>query len=36
MTPREVEQMTALEFEAFARYANKEIRATQRAARKRR
>jgi len=35
MTPRDVEQMSSLEFQAFVRYQNREIRAANRAARRR-
>jgi len=36
MTPREGEQMTPAEYRAFVRYANQEIKTTERAARRRR
>jgi hypothetical protein len=36
MTPREAEELTAAEYRAFVAYANNEIRAANRAARKRR
>jgi hypothetical protein len=34
MTPRDVEAMTDVEYAAFVRYANKEIRETNRANRR--
>ena len=36
MTPRQVEQLTAVEFDAFVRVQNEEIRAANRAARRKR
>jgi hypothetical protein len=36
MTPRDVEQLTAAEFEAFRQYQNRTIRAANRAAKKKR
>lgn len=35
MTPRDVEQLTNEEFRAFMRYAEQDVRAQNRAARKR-
>ena len=35
MTPRDVDQLTDQEYEAMVRYANRELKAQQRAARKR-
>jgi hypothetical protein len=34
MTPRQVEQLTGAEYQAFVAYANRDIRARNRAARK--
>jgi hypothetical protein len=36
MTPREVDEMTPSEYRAFVDYANRELRAAARAAKKRR
>jgi hypothetical protein len=36
MTPQEVYELTEVEYAAFAAYANREIRAANRAARRRR
>jgi hypothetical protein len=36
MTPREAEQLTPVEYRAFVRFANREIRAHNRAMRRRR
>lgn len=36
MTPREVDELSPEEYRAFVAYANREIRASNRAARKRR
>ena len=35
MTPRQVDELTDAEYRAFVRFANKEIRAANRAARQR-
>jgi hypothetical protein len=34
MTPRDVDQLSAAEYQAMTRFANREIRAQERAARK--